>query len=87
MPIDFQAVPQNEREGRGELTRTQWRCCLCGISDRGALRFAMTAVLSTILLLFSCGMLAFADLPCSETQTFVGLITLTIGYWLKSPLD
>lgn len=87
MPVEFQGVPKNERRSSRDVSNTQWRCCLCGISDRGALRFTMTAVLSTILLLFSCGMLAFANLPCPEQHTFVGLITLTIGYWLKSPLD
>lgn len=86
MPVDFSSVPTAERRERRD-PNTQWRCCLCGISDRGALRFAMTAMLSTLLMLFSCGMLAFANPPCSEQNTFVGLITLTIGYWLKSPLD
>lgn len=84
---DYESVPVVET-ARATRDPHIWRCCLCGGSDRRALRFCMTASLSTMLMLFSCGMIAFAkDLGCSDKQTFVGMITLTIGYWLKSPLD
>ena len=83
---EFQAVPVVERAD-SVRRRDLWRCCLCGTSDRNCLRFSITAILSGFIMLFSAGMLAFANLPCPEQNTMVGLITLTLGYWLKSPLD
>ena len=82
---EFTPVAQAEPE-RVSITRV-WHCCLFGDSNPNALRFSITAGLSCFILLFSSGMLAFADLPCQEQNTFVGLITLVLGYWLKSPLD
>jgi hypothetical protein len=83
---DYESVPVVET---ARVTRDphMWHCCLWGGSDRRALRFCMTALLSSTLMLFSCGMIALADLSCAEQNTFVAMITLTIGYWLKSPLD
>ena len=65
----------------------EWHCCLFGDSNPNALRFSITAGLSCFIMLFSAVMLAFMNLPCPEQNTFVGLITLVLGYWLKSPLD
>lgn len=88
MNPEFQAVPTVERMGGGNTRRRElWRCCICGTSDRNCLRFSITAILSSFIMIFSAGMLAFVDLPCPEQNTFVGLITLVLGYWLKSPLD
>ena len=64
-----------------------WRCCLFGDSNPNCLRFSITASISCFILFFSSGMLAFVELPCPEQNTFTGLITLILGYWLKSPLD
>lgn len=81
---EFQAAAITENR---TMEPEEWKCCLCGTSDRNCLRFSITAILSGFIMIFSAGMLAFADLPCPEQNTFVGLITLVLGYWLKSPLD
>ena len=86
MQPEFQPVPVMERQNT-DKKKELWKCCICGTSDRNCLRFSITAILSGFVLLFSSAMLAFADLPCSEQNTMVGLMTLTLGYWLKSPLD
>ena len=85
---EFQAVAVSDQSSvEQENNKDIWKCCLCGTSDRNCLRFSLTAILSGFIMLFSSGMLAFADLPCPEQNTFTGLITLVLGYWLKSPLD
>ena len=86
MTTEFTAVPVVERVDSNRR-KDLWKCCICGTSDRNCLRFSITAILSGFVLIFSSAMLAFADLPCSEQNTMVGLMTLTLGYWLKSPLD
>lgn len=82
---EFTAVPV-ETPVAQTITR-EWHCCLFGDSNPNALRFSITASLSCFIMLFSASMLAFTNLPCSEQNTFIGLITLVLGYWLKSPLD
>ena len=82
---EFTAVPV-ETQSVGPRTN-EWHCCLFGDSNPNALRFSITAGLSCFIMGFSACMLAFVDLPCSEQNTFIGLITLVLGYWLKSPLD
>lgn len=81
----FQAVPvQNPDEIDVERNSNIWNCCLFGSSDRNCLRFITITSLSFFIIGFSAAMLAFADLPCEEQHTFVGLITLILGFWLKS---
>ena len=68
-------------------TKTKWKCCLLGTSDPSCLRFSISAILSSFVMIFASSMLAFARLDCPEQNTYIGLITLILGYWLKSPLD
>jgi hypothetical protein len=82
-PEDF----NNNDEIDSERNSNMWNCCLFGSSDRNCLRFITITSLSFFIVGFSASMLAFADLPCQEQHTFVGLITLILGFWLKSNLD
>jgi hypothetical protein len=79
--------PEDFKDETPEQNSNMWRCCLCGTSDRNCLRFSTTAILSSFIMIFSTGMIAFVDLTCPEQNTFVGLITLILGFWMKSPLD
>ena len=83
MAVEFEAVAVEDVERNSQI----WKCCLFGTSDRNCVRFITIAAFSFFIIGFSASMLAFADLPCAEQNTFVGLITLILGFWLKSPLD
>ena len=88
MTVEFSEVAvRSPDENDVERNSNIWKCCLFGTSDRNCVRFSTVAVLSFFIIGFSASMLAFADLPCQEQHTFVGLITLILGFWLKSPLD
>jgi len=88
MTVEFSEVAvQNPDEIDVERNSNIWNCCLFGSSDRNCLRFITITSLSFFIVGFSASMLAFADLPCQEQHTFVGLITLILGFWLKSNLD
>jgi hypothetical protein len=68
-----------------EYTNT-WNSC-CGLkSDSRLVRFISILIITMIVLLFSCFQLT-RNLDCSNQNLYVGLITLTIGIWLKSPVN
>lgn len=62
-----------------------YRTCCGAMSDRRLLTFIATLNISLLVLTFSCYMLA-TNKDCTAQHTYVGLVTLIIGIWLKSPI-
>lgn len=80
--MDISPISQNTSNDR-----VRWKCCLLGSSNPNCLRFSISAFLSSFVMIFSAVMLGFKNLDCPEQNTYISLITLVLGYWLKSPLD
>ena len=72
--------------GQERLSINQWKVCCGGSTDRRVLTFVASLSLSTIIMIFSCYQLT-RGLDCSQENTYIGLITLIIGFWMKSPLS
>ena len=64
-----------------------WKTCLCGSSDRRLLTFVANLSISISILSFCFFMIGNRSLSCPELNTYVGLISLILGVWLKSPLS
>jgi len=80
--MDIEDTSQNTSESN------KWRCCcLPYTSHPKCVRISIIASLSFFILIFSSCMLAFKDLDCNEQHTYIGLITLISGFWMRSPLD
>ena len=62
--------------------------CCCGekMTDRRVLLFIASILISLIIITFSCYQLTRENIDCNSENTYVGLITLIIGVWLKSPV-
>jgi hypothetical protein len=60
-------------------------CCTRRTSDRRLLTFIASLSLSSIIVIFSCHMLSRDHISCSSENTYVGLISLILGVWLRSP--
>lgn len=60
-----------------------WRSC-CLEMDKRAVVFFTTLGISVAVMIF-CGVkLSFAD-TCEETNTWMALLTLILGIWIKTP--
>lgn len=65
---------------------TQLKTCTGLTTDKRLVVLLASVIISFIVVTFSCYMLAANKLDCSSQHTYVGLLTLIIGIWLKSPL-
>ena len=72
---------QQERHHR----ENTYQSCCGQTSDKRLLVFISTLSISLLLLTFSCFMLA-THKECESQNTYVGLITLIVGVWMKSPI-
>ena len=63
-----------------------WKLCTCGTIDKRLLIFAGNFSISIIMLSFSIVKLSTSK-ECEEQNTYVGIITLILGIWVKSPMS
>ena len=68
-----------------EKIKNTWRSCCDIPSDRRLLMFISSFSITLIIITFSCYKLSLEDVDCSSENTYIGLITLLIGLWIKSP--
>jgi hypothetical protein len=62
-----------------------WRSCCGVVSDKRILTFVASLSISLIIIMFSCFQLT-NGLNCSQENVYVGLLTLIVGFWMKSPI-
>ena len=60
-------------------------CCSKRKTDRRLLTFISLFSISVMVLSFSFYMLT-TDLDCNQESVYVGLISMIVGIWMKSPL-
>ena len=60
-------------------------CCTSRTTDRRLLTFATLFSISILVLSFSFYQLTM-PIDCSEQATYMSLITMVIGIWIKSPI-
>ena len=75
-----------ERQG-SILNPNLWKTCLCGSSDKRLLTFVAMISISISILVFCFFMIANRSLSCPELNTYISLISLILGIWVKSPLS
>jgi hypothetical protein len=68
------------------LNENQLKTCCGAVSDKRLLIFTSSFSISLIVVAFCCYQLT-NNLSCENQQTYVGLLTLVIGIWLKSPIN
>ena len=64
-----------------------WKSCCFKSTDSRLLTFVASFTISLSLLFFSCFQLARDDIDCNSENLYVGLITLILGVWVKSPIQ
>ena len=85
--MDLRAEVNRDLERQSTMGSNLWKTCLCGSSDKRLLTFVAMITISISILVFCFFMIANRSLTCPELQTYVGLISLIIGVWLKSPIS
>ena len=63
------------------------KTCCGRTSDSRLLKFIASFSITSIIVIFSCYQLSKEGISCPDQNTYIGLITLLIGIWLKSPLS
>lgn len=64
----------------------QYKTCCGTVSDKRLLVFISSLSISLLILTFCCYQLVNKE-DCQSQNTYVGIITLIIGIWLKSPVS
>lgn len=85
--MDLQAEVTRDLERQSTMGSNLWKTCLCGSSDKRLLIFTANLSISISILVFCFFMIGNRTLSCPELQTYVGLISLILGIWVKSPLS
>ena len=77
--------PQPKEEESIEPENKYKCCCFRSSTDKRLLIFSASLSLSLIIIIFSCYQLVNLT-GCHEQNTYVGLLTLILGIWLRSPI-
>ena len=85
--MDLRAEVNRDLERQSTMGSNLWKTCLCGSSDKRLLTFVAMITISISILVFCFFMIANRSLTCPELNTYIGLISLILGVWLKSPLS
>ena len=70
-----------------KLEDNLWQTCLGCKSDKRLLIFIGNAIISFIILGFSISKLSYENIQPDDKNTYIGLVTLIVGIWVKSPLS
>ena len=70
-----------------KLEDNLWQTCLGCKSDKRLLIFIGNALISFIILGFSISKLSYENIQPDDKNTYIGLVTLIVGIWVKSPLS
>ena len=62
-----------------------WYSCLLGQTDSRLIHFLSVFSISVGVIIFSSYQLSNSN-SCESDNLYVGLLTLTLGIWLKSPI-
>ena len=62
-------------------------CCFNSGTDKRLYILIVQTVISIGVIIFCSVMLSDENISCERGQTFVSLISLIIGYWIKSPVS
>lgn len=86
-------IPKIPREGttlesvNNDDSEHRYNCCCRAVpmSDRRVLIFSASLSISLIVIVFSCYQLVNL-VDCHSQNTYISLLSLVIGIWLKSPI-
>ena len=62
-------------------------CCFTNSTDKRLYVLIVQTIISIGIIVFCSVMLADPEINCERGNTFVSLLSLVFGYWLKSPLS
>jgi len=61
--------------------------CMGGSTDKRLYILVVQTIISLALVIFSLIMLGDKNLDCSKDNLYSSILTLIVGYWIKSPLS
>lgn len=61
--------------------------CIGGSTDRRLYILVVQTLISLAIVIFSLIMLSDKSLDCSKDNLYSSILTLILGYWIKSPLS
>lgn len=64
----------------------QWHTCCGKTSDSRLLTFVASLSISLLILIF-CAYKLSEEMDCPSENTYIGLTSLIIGVWIKSPVQ
>lgn len=70
-----------EREQENQL-----KTCCNTVSDKRLLMFISSFCISMVIIVFSCFQLMRLD-DCQSQNSYMGLLSLIVGIWIRSPLS
>jgi hypothetical protein len=88
--VVLHVVDNSEKHTTDESIRNDNRlesCCFTNSTDKRLYVLIVQTIISIGLIIFCSVMLSDPEINCERGNTFVSLLSLVFGYWLKSPLS
>jgi hypothetical protein len=80
------AVIEHIIDIENNTTENQLQSCCGRTSDKRLLVFIASIIISISVVGFSCVQLVLLD-DCHSQNTYISLLTLIVGVWIKSPIS
>jgi hypothetical protein len=85
--IDNDAKKHNTNKAISQHNKHKLQSCMGGSTDRRLYILIVQTIISFAIVIFSLVMLSDKDLDCSKDNLYSSILTLILGYWIKSPLS
>jgi membrane-bound ClpP family serine protease len=81
----IQSKIHNKEKKVDDEINNKWQSCCNKTTDKRLLRYISTSVISGSILTLSIVKL-MSDIDCEDKNLYVGLLTMVLGIYIKSPI-
>ncbi len=85
--INDDAKERNTDNTISQHNKYRLESCIGGSTDKRLYILVVQTIISISLVIFSLVMLSDKSLDCSKDNLYSSILTLIVGYWIKSPLS
>jgi hypothetical protein len=85
--VNDDAKKHNSNNSIPQHNKHRLESCIGGSTDKRLYILVVQTIISLALVIFSLVMLGDKNLDCSKDNLYSSILTLIVGYWIKSPLS
>ncbi len=85
--VNGDAKKHNTDNAVSQHSKYRLESCIGGSTDKRLYILVVQTIISISLVIFSLVMLSDKSLECNKDNLYSSILTLIVGYWIKSPLS